>query len=68
MCNYCNAKFYIKVTKCAKSFSAPVTRIGALRQKLEDLTGEMYVEIPNQYCPMCGSKMVVKEVGGMNVD
>lgn len=64
MCNYCKATFYIKATKYAKSFAAPLTRTEALRQELEDLTGEVYVPIPNEYCPMCGANL--KEVGGMN--
>ena len=64
MCNYCKAEFYIKVTKYAKSYSAPMTLAGQLRQQLEDLTGEQFVIIPNEYCPMCGER--IKEVGGMN--
>ena len=64
MCNYCKATFYIKVTKYMKSFAAPLTKAEALRQQLEDLTGEQFVIIQNEYCPMCGER--VKEVGGMN--
>ena len=64
MCNYCKAEYYIKVQKFAKSFSAPLTRAGELRQQLEDLTGECYVSIPNKYCPFCGER--VKEEGGLN--
>lgn len=64
MCNYCNAEYYIKVQKFAKSFSAPLTKAGELRQQLEDLTGEAYVIIPNKYCPFCGEE--IKEEGGLN--
>ena len=64
MCNYCNAEYYIKVQKFAKSFSAPLTRAGELRQQLEDLTGECYVAIPNKYCPFCGEE--IKKEGGLN--
>ena len=64
MCNYCNEEYYIKVQKFAKSFSAPLTRAGELRQQLEDLTGEAYVIIPNKYCPFCGEE--IKEEGGLN--
>ena len=66
MCNYCNAEYYIKVQKFAKSFSAPLTRAGELRQQLENLTGEAYVIIPNKYCPFCGEE--IKEEGGLNED
>lgn len=64
MCNYCNAEYYIKTQKYVKSYFAPMTLEGQLRQQLEDLTGEQFLIIPNQYCPMCGANL--KEVGGMN--
>ena len=64
MCNYCNAEYYIKVQKFAKSFCAPLTRVDELRQQLEDLTGECYIPVPNKYCPFCGEE--IKKEGGMN--
>ncbi len=36
---------------------APMTRTGELRQQLENLTGEVYSELPRQFCPMCGRKL-----------
>ena len=47
-----------------KSFSAPLTREGELRQKLEDLTGECYISVPNKYCPICGEQ--IKNEGVVN--
>lgn len=64
MCNYCNAEYYIKVQKFAKSFSTPLTRVGELRQQLEDLTGECYIPVSNKYCPFCGEE--IKKEGGTN--
>ena len=58
-CNYCKAKLYIKTMKYAKSALAPFTRVGELRQQLEDLTGEVYLQIPNEYCAMCGDKITL---------
>lgn len=53
-CNYCNVPIYIKTTKMAKSLLAPATEAEALRQKLEDITGEVYVSVYKRYCPFCG--------------
>lgn len=58
MCNYCNAPIYIKTVQYAKSLIAPMTEEQALRDRLLDLTGEIYIEIPKRFCPICG-----KEVG-----
>ncbi len=57
MCNFCNAQIYIKTIRYAKSLCAPLTRAEEIRQQLEDLTGEAYVQIPNEYCAMCGEKI-----------
>lgn len=57
MCEYCNVKLYVKTQKIMKSVLAPLTHTEELRQELEDITGEMYLEIPKQYCPMCGRKL-----------
>ena len=53
-CNYCNAKLYFKTIKYAKSLLAPLTYAGQLRQELEDITGEVYIELPRRYCAVCG--------------
>ena len=34
----------------------------ALRQKLQDMTGEVYVSVSKRYCPFCGR--AVKGGGG----
>lgn len=57
MCEYCNVKLYVKTQKIVKSVLAPLTHTEELRQKLEDITGEMYLELPKQYCSMCGRKL-----------
>ena len=54
MCKYCNIPVYIKATKYAKSLTAPLTKAEELQQQLEDLTGEVYLQLPNNFCPMCG--------------
>lgn len=57
MCEYCNVKLYVKTQKIMKSALASLTHTEELRQELEDITGEMYIEIPKQYCPQCGRKL-----------
>lgn len=55
-CNFCNAEIYIKSIRYAKPLLAPLTREEELRQKLQDLTGEVYLQLPNKFCPMCGKE------------
>lgn len=57
MCEYCNVKVYVKTQKIMKNLLAPLTHAEELRQELEDKTGEMYLELPHNYCPMCGRKL-----------
>ena len=56
-CNFCKADLYIKTVQYTKPLLAPLTRAEELRQKLLDLTGEVYLQIPNEYCAMCGEKI-----------
>lgn len=56
-CNYCNTPIYVKVTRYAAPLLAPLTRAEELRQELINLTGEEFLYLPNQYCPMCGEKL-----------
>ena len=35
-----------------------MTKAEELRQQLLDLTGEVYLQIPNEYCAMCGEKII----------
>ena len=57
MCNYCNAPIYIKTVQYTKPLLAPLTEVQALRDRLTDLTGEVYLEIPKKFCPVCGEKI-----------
>lgn len=53
-CGFCDVPIYTKIKKFSKSLAAPVTPEGALRQRVEDLTGETYAVIEHRFCPMCG--------------
>lgn len=61
MCNYCKTPIYIKTIQYTAPLLAPATIEAELRQKLEDLTGEVYLHLPNKYCPMCGAKKEVTD-------
>ena len=65
-CNFCKSDLYIKTVQYSKPLLAPMTRAEELRQELLDLTGEVYLQIPNEYCAMCGEKITrtPKERGG----
>ena len=57
-CNFCKADLYIKTVQHTKLLLAPLTRDEELRQELLDLTGEVYLQIQNEYCAMCGEKIM----------
>ena len=57
-CNFCKADLYVKTIQYSKPLLAPMTRTDELRQQLMDLTGEVYLQIPNEYCAMCGEKII----------
>ena len=58
MCEFCKIPIFIKIPKIQKSLLAPLTHTEELRQELEDITEEMYIQISNRiYCPMCGRKL-----------
>ena len=57
-CNFCKADLYIKTVQHTNPLLAPLTRAEELRQELLDLTGEVYLQIQNEYCPMCGEKIM----------
>ena len=61
MCNYCQTPIYIKTIQYCKSLLAPLTPEQELRDKLLDMTGEVYVNIPKKYCPFCGAKMDLED-------
>lgn len=56
-CNYCNVPIYIKAMQYAKPLLAPATEAEALRQRLQDITGEVYVMVTKKYCPFCGAEL-----------
>lgn len=56
-CNYCKAPVYVKTIQYSTPILAPMTRTEELRQQLYNLTGEVYLELPKQFCPMCGRKL-----------
>ena len=60
-CNFCDKTIYFKTIKYTKSLLAPITRAEELRQRLEDLTGEIYVPLTKRYCPMCGNKLSTED-------
>lgn len=59
MCEYCNVKIYVKTQKIMKDVLAPLTHTEELKQELEDRIGEMYLELPHNYCSICGRKIEV---------
>lgn len=56
-CNYCKAPVYVKTIQYSAPVLAPMTRAEELRQQLYNLTGEVYLELPKQFCPMCGRRL-----------
>lgn len=53
-CPFCGKPLYIKVKQYSKPILVPLTRAGALRDELIDITGENYVPVEAKYCPVCG--------------
>lgn len=62
MCNYCDIAIYVKIKQYAKPILAPITEVQELRDKLLDMTGELYVEFPKRYCPFCGKEINKKNM------
>lgn len=56
-CEFCKTELYIKTIQYTKPILKPLTYEQELRDKLLDLTGEVYVKIENTYCPFCGEKI-----------
>lgn len=57
-CEHCKEKVYMKTIQNTMSNLAPLTETQALRNKLIDLTGEVYIPISTRFCPMCGKRLV----------
>lgn len=56
-CYFCGIPIYMKAITHTKSLLAPATRAEELKQQLHDLTGEVYVLVDSEYCPLCGKKL-----------
>lgn len=56
MCKMCNATLYIKTKQIARPVLAPLTPAQELRDRLIDMTGEVYLPVPAKYCPFCGKQ------------
>lgn len=56
-CNYCKVPVYVKTVQYSAPMLAPLTREEELRQELLNLTGEVYMELPINFCPMCGRRL-----------
>lgn len=57
-CSYCNTDIYIKVEVFTKPILAPLTYEQELREKLVEMTGETYVHLQKNFCPMCGKRIM----------
>lgn len=53
-CRYCGVPIYVKTVQYTAPLLAPLTRVEELRQELTNITGEVYLQLPYRYCPMCG--------------
>lgn len=53
-CPFCNETIYVKVIQYAAPVLAPLTPEQELRDRLTDMTGEVYARVDSYYCPMCG--------------
>ncbi len=57
MCDKCKTPIYVKVKQYYKPLLAPLTIEQELRDRLIDMTGEVYVKVTTRYCPFCGEKI-----------
>lgn len=57
MCEYCNAKIFVQIKRYTKPLLAPLTKVEQLENELINKTGLQYIQILNNYCPMCGKKL-----------
>lgn len=53
MCEFCNTKFYVQVERYSKPILAPLTEVEELECELINKTGFQYMQIQNNYCPLC---------------
>ena len=57
MCGFCDAKIFVQFERATLPTLAPATEVAQLEYELINKTGLEYVQIPNNYCPMCGRKL-----------
>ena len=53
-CPFCDETIYVKVIQYAAPMLAPLTPEQELRDRLTNMTGEVYARVESNYCPMCG--------------
>ena len=53
MCEYCSLKIYVQIERYSRPILAPLTEVEQLEYELINKTGIQYIQIPNNYCPMC---------------
>lgn len=56
-CPFCNEPIYIKRVQYSEPLLAPLTETQALRDRLIELTGEVYIELEKRFCPVCGEEL-----------
>lgn len=66
-CNYCKTDFYIKTIQYMAPILAPLTHEQELLDKLYNMTGEAYLRIEPNFCPMCGEKLTEADVWMANM-
>lgn len=57
-CKFCKTKVFVQVERLSKPLLAPLTEVQQLKDELINKTGIEYIQIKNNYCPMCGRKLV----------
>lgn len=56
-CVYGGSRFYVKIREIMRPILAPLTPEEELEQRLWDKTGWRYVQVDNDYCPICGGRV-----------
>lgn len=56
-CKFCDEELYVKTIQYTSPLLAPLTEVEALRQRLIDKTGEVYLRLSNNFCCMCGQAL-----------
>lgn len=59
-CAACRTKLYVKTIQYLRPAAAPLTPEQELRDRLSDLTGEVYVTVNKRFCHVCGKPIIEK--------